>query len=482
MTDPGARTCREPPPSPAHLVRDAFVPAIRRDRGHPFSASRVSPFRLTHGALAGRLLVRLGDFRVRQEESVMELDMLSRDELVHELRSLLGNRANEERDHVLHQLEVHQAELELQNRELREAVRTRDNLLAIVSHDLKSPVFAIQLAGRLVAETLPAGSEQEHQRIATILDAAERMSRLIGDLQQAAAIESGTFTVDSSRQEVLPLLEELVLAKEPIAAARSIRIEPHPATMLPPIWCDRSRVLQVLINLVGNAIKFAVAGSAIVIRASAEADHVTFAVSDRGPGISEEQLPHLFDRFWKGKPSGQQGVGLGLFIAKGIVEAHGGQIWVESKLGEGSTFYFSMPIAAPDESEMIPGTHSATPPTIASPFRVLIVEDEPSARSALRDLLEVEGYVVDTASRGDAALERQRVVRPDLLLADLGLPDLDGLAVARTTQAETGCAVLVMTGSERGRHEDLGFEVVKKPIDFERLLAQMRRALSAREP
>lgn len=131
----------------------------------------------------------------------------------------------------------------------------------------------------------------------------------------------------------------------------------------------------------------------------------------------------------------------------------------------------------------IPGTHSARrPPNIASPFRVLIVEDEPSARLALRDLLEVEGFVVDTASRGDAALERQRVVRPDLLLADLGLPDLDGLSVARTTQAETGCAVLVMTGSERGRDEDLGFEVVMKPIDFEQLLAQIRRALSERAP
>jgi DNA-binding response OmpR family regulator len=113
-------------------------------------------------------------------------------------------------------------------------------------------------------------------------------------------------------------------------------------------------------------------------------------------------------------------------------------------------------------------------------LRVLVVEDEPAARSALRDLLEAEGYLVDTAGRGDTALQRQRAAPSDLLLADLGLPDVDGLMMARTAQAETGCAVLVMTGSERARHEDLGFELVTKPIDFETLLVQMRRALSSR--
>jgi two-component system KDP operon response regulator KdpE len=127
------------------------------------------------------------------------------------------------------------------------------------------------------------------------------------------------------------------------------------------------------------------------------------------------------------------------------------------------------------------GTHTATDlPSMSPKLRVLVVEDEPTARSALRDLLEAEGYVVETAGRGDTALERQRATPPDLLLADLGLPDVDGLAVARTTQAETGCAVLVMTGNERARHEDLGFDLVTKPIDFDRLLFQVRRALSTR--
>lgn len=112
--------------------------------------------------------------------------------------------------------------------------------------------------------------------------------------------------------------------------------------------------------------------------------------------------------------------------------------------------------------------------------RILIVEDDANSRSALRDLLEEEGYVVETASRGDTALACQRAVPPDLILADLVLPDLDGVVVARTTQAETGCAVVLMTGSERARYEDLRFDLVMKPIDFEQLLAAMRYALGAR--
>jgi DNA-binding response OmpR family regulator len=111
------------------------------------------------------------------------------------------------------------------------------------------------------------------------------------------------------------------------------------------------------------------------------------------------------------------------------------------------------------------------------PARVLIVELEPNARSALRDLLEIEGYVVETAATGRSAIERQRASPPDLLLADLCMPDVDGLVVARTAQAEIGCAVLIMTGDDRARHEDLGFDVVWKPIEVDKLLVQMRQAL-----
>jgi signal transduction histidine kinase len=116
---------------------------------------------------------------------------------------------------------------------------------------------------------------------------------------------------------------------------------------LPPIHCDRGRIAQVLSNLIGNAIKFVPSGGDIWIRASARTGYVQFAVCDDGPGISDADKLHLFDRYWKGKSeaAGQQGAGLGLYIAKGIVEAHSGRIWVESQPGAGSTFIFSIPVA-----------------------------------------------------------------------------------------------------------------------------------------
>jgi two-component system, OmpR family, KDP operon response regulator KdpE len=116
----------------------------------------------------------------------------------------------------------------------------------------------------------------------------------------------------------------------------------------------------------------------------------------------------------------------------------------------------------------------------SKPYRILVVEDEPAARSALRDLLEIEGYAVESVAHGGVAIACQRAAPPDLLLTDLGLPDVDGLVVARTTRREAGCPVLVMTGSDRARHEPLGFELVMKPIDIDQLLVQLRRALAGR--
>jgi signal transduction histidine kinase len=231
--------------------------------------------------------------------------------------------------------------------EVEAAVHARDNLLAVVSHDLRSPLQAIQLGATLVERMLTGGEPEARRGIEIVLRSAEAMSRLIDDLLQAAAIESGTFSVEPGREAVLQIMHDLVQITEPLAATRSIKLALRAAADRPRIWCDRSRVLQVLTNLVGNATKFADAGSTIEISASAGGELVTFAVADRGPGIPEDQLPYLFERYWKGKPSRPHGVGLGLSIAKGIVEAHGGRIWVESKLGAGTTFSFTIPIAVP---------------------------------------------------------------------------------------------------------------------------------------
>jgi signal transduction histidine kinase len=181
------------------------------------------------------------------------------------------------------------------------------------------------------------------------------MSRLIDDLLQAATIEAGRFTVELGREDAASVVDEAVQALEGMATARSVRLQREVPDDLPAVACDRARVIQVLSNLIGNAIEAAAeAGSVRIVVATGEGD-VRFAVSDRGSGIAEADLPHLFERYWKGRAKGRQGVGLGLYIARGIIEAHGGRMWVESRIGHGSTFFFSLPVA-PDV-----GAHAPAP-------------------------------------------------------------------------------------------------------------------------
>jgi signal transduction histidine kinase len=168
------------------------------------------------------------------------------------------------------------------------------------------------------------------------------MNRLIQDLLDVAKIEAGRLGVDPRPVEVPPLVAEAFDMLRPIASEKSIRLDVAVADDLPTIAADAGRVLQVLSNLVGNAIKFTPAEGRVTIRAERVAGTVGFCVADTGPGIPPEQLPHIFGRFWQADRSDRRGIGLGLAIAKGIVEAHGGRISVESRVGEGTSFYFTL--------------------------------------------------------------------------------------------------------------------------------------------
>jgi PAS domain S-box-containing protein len=225
-----------------------------------------------------------------------------------------------------------------------QAVRARDDLLAMVSHDLRDPLNVIAMASAVLEQQMQ--SEQAPKRhVAMIRRAAGQMEELITNLLDAASIESGRCTVDPKPQELEVLLSDALDRIAPIAAGKNVRVEkrcdlPAGANLA---LCDRARVLQVLGNLLGNALKFSAPGQAIAIEARPEKDMFQVSVRDTGAGIATEHLMLVFDRYWKGKQSGRAGTGLGLFIAKGLVEAHGGRIWVESTLGHGATFHFTLP-------------------------------------------------------------------------------------------------------------------------------------------
>jgi signal transduction histidine kinase len=227
------------------------------------------------------------------------------------------------------------------------AVTMKDEVLALVSHDLKNPLSAIRLACDAMQRAHkrnngvdPAATEH----VARIRRAGERMERLIGDLLDMAGLQVGNLTVEPSRHEVGPILSEVVEALQPLAVEKHNRLENDFNDGGLSAFFDRHRIIQVLTNLVGNAIKFTPEGGEIKVAAEPQGNEVRFAVADTGLGISEEQLPHVFEPWWKGRQS-RQGTGLGLYIAKGIVERHGGRIWVQTRQGEGSSFFFTLPLA-----------------------------------------------------------------------------------------------------------------------------------------
>ena len=224
------------------------------------------------------------------------------------------------------------------------AVRTRDDVLAIVSHDLRNPLNTIALAASVLE--LPVPEEKKAQHIGIIKRAAEGMHRLVGDLLDVSAIESGCFAVELEATSLEPVLEEARRTFEGQAARKRQRIDCRITPKLPDVRGDRDRLLQVLSNLVGNAIKFTPEGGTITVRAEPGEASVIISIEDTGPGIAEADLPHIFDRFWHTSRRRRGGAGLGLAISKGVVEAHGGRIRADSVPGQGSTFSFSLPAVA----------------------------------------------------------------------------------------------------------------------------------------
>ena len=170
------------------------------------------------------------------------------------------------------------------------------------------------------------------------------MARLIDDLLEAASIESGRFSVEVSREHLLPIIEETMATCESAASERSVHLASDVPEDLPAVRADRQRIIQVLSNLIENAIKFAARDGSVRVGARSDGERVEIAVSDDGPGIPEDEVARIFDRYERGKATGRHGVGLGLYIAKGIVDAHGGRMWLETEVGAGSTFYFTLPV------------------------------------------------------------------------------------------------------------------------------------------
>lgn len=229
--------------------------------------------------------------------------------------------------------------------EAQQATRARDDVLAVVAHDLRNPLNTVTMAIGLMLENTPVERTQERRQVEIVRRAADRMNRMIQDLLDVKRMESGRLAIDLKPEDVDVIINDMIEMLRPLAVGSSIALESTVPEGLPPVLADSARIQQVLSNLVGNAVKFTPRDGRITVCAEQIAGEIRFGVIDTGPGIPPEQVPHIFGQFWQASSSDRRGIGLGLAIAKGIVEAHKGTIWVESQVGLGSTFYFTLPTA-----------------------------------------------------------------------------------------------------------------------------------------
>ena len=239
------------------------------------------------------------------------------------------------------------------------ASQLRDQVLGVVAHDLRNPLSAIVFEAASLRRHGPEPERRSQESVQAIQRAARHMDRLIQDLLDVALMESGQLTIKPAPLSVRKLIVEVVEMQKSLASSSSLELRIDVDRDVPDIWGDRDRLLQVFENLIGNAIKFTNAGGGVTVGAATRNREVVFWVADTGCGIPSEHMPRVFDRFWQATRAARQGAGLGLPITKGIVEAHGGRIWVESTPGRGTTFSFTIPRGSPERDARIDASGSA---------------------------------------------------------------------------------------------------------------------------
>jgi signal transduction histidine kinase len=239
-------------------------------------------------------------------------------------------------------------ELYRQKQELAQALRAREDVLAIVSHDMRTPLSVVQTTASMLLnpkyQFTPQQVREQHERIKRNV---ELMNRMIGDLMDMANLRAGKLSIDTRPTVINDVLREAVAVHEAPARDKGITMRYEPTSDAMPADADRARLMQVFQNLIGNAVKFCKAGDSINVTSRTRGNRALIEISDTGPGIASEDLPHIFDPYFSASNKHQKsGTGLGLYIGKGIIDAHGGQIGCGSEPGAGTTFTVSLPLSA----------------------------------------------------------------------------------------------------------------------------------------
>jgi PAS domain S-box-containing protein len=361
--------------------------------------------------------------------------------------------------------------------EAREANRAKDDFLATLSHELRTPLNAM-LGWTRMMRLGPQSEERRNRGLLVVERNARAQARLIDDLLDVSRIVTGKLSLDVRTVDVPALVEAAVDAARPAAEAKEIRLHATFDRLLPPYAGDPDRLQQVAWNLVSNAVKFTPRGGEVWVDLSRTGSQIELRVRDTGQGIEPEFLPHVFDRFRQADASTTKihtGLGLGLSIVKALVELHGGTVHVASPgAGQGATFIVCLPMASIRDDES-----SSLPPPGPLPnlkgIHILVVDDEDDNREMLTAALEQAGAEVTAVSSATEAIASYANRVPDILVSDIGMPNVDGYALIRrlrSLQPEQGGRVpaiaLTAHARVRDRSEALlaGFqEHIPKPVD-----------------
>jgi signal transduction histidine kinase len=385
---------------------------------------------------------------------------------------------------------AHRIALALDNDQLartaQDAIRAREELLSLVSHDLRTPLSTISVAAAKALQT--AGTQADADSALTILRSARRMERMIRDMLDYSQLEAGSLRIELRRERLPDLLRDAVEASRALAGKHALVLEVDAAARDLEVLCDRERIQQILANLTGNAVRSMPAQGRITVRLSRADDEACIAVSDTGKGVSAEELPTLFDGLRSLRKVGSQqdehgehadDTGIGLYIARGLVEAHGGRMWVQNGSAGGSTFCFTL------RSREGADAGAANP----SSGPILLVDDDVAFRRELQEILRERGYDVETADNGWQAWSYLQVNPPPaLILLDLMMPVMDGWelhAAIKSHPILAAVPTVIVSCLDRYRIEPSLADAqgyIEKPIRTAQLFEIVQRHVSCPAP
>ena len=350
-------------------------------------------------------------------------------------------------------------QLEDKSHQLEVAGRHKSEFLASMSHELRTPLNAvIGFSDVLLARMFGELNERQDEYLRDIRDSGRHLLELINEILDLSKVEAGKMELDPAQLKLVPILEHgLAMVRERAertGISLALRTEPDVDT----VWADELKLKQVVLNLLTNAVKFTEAGGSVTVTARENGDVAEVTVRDTGIGIADDDRERIFEAFQRGGRGVRtttEGTGLGLTLSKRIVELHGGRLWIESVLGEGSLFGFSLPLAPTPAPAPIPHATTATA-TGDGRRTVVVIDDDPLDLDLVEALLAPEGYTVVRAASGEEGVRLVRHENPLVVLLDLRMPDMDGFEVAerlRADPATAGVPIIVLTHLEMTRAE-----------------------------